>query len=96
MATEYRLESVADFLAVPEDKLAECFADFATWLRLARTAAAVEKIFGHGVEFSTDGFVWRDDGISGLSALDLITGSGEHIATVELGDQFAAAGKERT
>lgn len=58
MSDQYELRTIADFIAVPEDRLAECLTDFATWLSLARQTnafnAAAKNLLGEGVSFGLD------------------------------------------
>lgn len=85
---EYRIATIADFLAVPADKQVECLRDFDTWLRLAREAAGVNEIvsglLGGAVAFSTEYFTWADDGVSGLSSLDLKDEGSDRVTRLDL------------
>lgn len=87
MSAEYRLQTIADFLAVPEDKLQDCFRDFSEWLSLARQAERINEInrtiFGEGVSFSMESFSWVDDGQAGISAIDFVT-DGDTLGRVDL------------
>lgn len=73
-APEYRIAKLADFLAVPAEKQAECLRDFEMWLQMAREQTAVNQIMsdmlGGVVKFNVEYFTWCDDGISGLSSID--------------------------
>ena len=77
MAAEYRISTLADFLAVPEDKIDVCLADFKTWLGMARDPSGLTQMVDNltgtpgAARFLTDGFTWVDDGIAGLTALDI-------------------------
>ena len=75
MNDEYRIETVKDFLAVPEDKRDECLRDFKIWLGsigVFRTALA--ELVGIDESFvRTDTFIWLDDGKAGISGARVVT-----------------------
>lgn len=75
MSTEYEISSLADFLAVPHEKQAECLRDFETWLNMARQREEADRLLkvmlGSGVAFDTRSFFWIDDGIAGVTALQI-------------------------
>lgn len=73
MKKEFEIKTVADFLAVPEEKLDECMRDFEHWVKLAR---AMGELLGHGV-MVVDRFVWVDDGQPGVSSVEVVVGRTE-------------------
>lgn len=78
MSNEYRISTIADFLAVPEDKIDACLADFKQWISIAREPSTLETAIDDlagapgSTKFMTVGFTWVDDGIPGLSAVDIV------------------------
>jgi hypothetical protein len=81
---EYEINSLFDFLKVPENKQAECLEDFGTWLTLCRNAGSIkadlaEEFPGISASLSTEGFVWIDDGAQGVSDVSFSV-NGEEIA----------------
>jgi hypothetical protein len=92
MNTEYKIEAIADFLVIPDEKLASCLEDFAAWIRVSRRAADYEKVLGDmldakgQIKMIMDGFTWRDDGISGVRAFD-IESDGESLGRIEVPEQ---------
>lgn len=91
---EYEIETVADFLDVPEDRLAACLADFQGWLRLARsdqTDGLLRTMLGAHGSFVNDRFLWRDDGKSGITFLNLIDkDTGETMARIDMSAKESA------
>jgi len=65
MTIEYRINSLKDFLDVPEDKQAQCLEDFGVWLRFCRLHSP--DAFGPHTTLSTDSFMWIDDDVRGVS-----------------------------
>lgn len=88
MSAEYRIASIADFLAVPAEKQAECLRDFNSWLVQARQHEAISahlsSTLGGKVTFSTSNFTWVDDGVSGCSALDFHEEGGDRVARLPM------------
>lgn len=84
----YPLRTVADFAAIPADRIDACLADFASWLRVSRKSQAIgdaaTKALGGTVTFDSGGFTWVDDGIVGIQQVD-IQCDGETIATWQIG-----------
>lgn len=65
---EYRIEHVTDMLAVPSEKWPEMLADFQEWLELR---AACQPLVEAGL-MEVDPFIlWMDDGVRGLSTLEI-------------------------
>jgi hypothetical protein len=78
-APRYRIKSVGDFLAVPVDKRGDCLKDFAFWLSMADKKDAIDKaligLFGipdDSTPLSITTFVWVDDGIEGISSVEIV------------------------
>jgi len=65
----YEIVTLADFLKVPQDLIPACLADFDDYVSMCRELADIK-----GVEPIK--FTWINDGISGISAVNLIIGSG--------------------
>ena len=65
-AATYQIETVADFLRVPEDRIADCLAEFADYLSMARgiieQADIAGELIGAVVAAKIDPFEWTDDG----------------------------------
>lgn len=68
-APRYEIKSVRDFLAVPEDRIADCLREFATMLEMARAAtglldAVSDEVAEPGAIRWRMGetFTWVDDG----------------------------------
>lgn len=65
-APRYEIERVSDFLKVPQDRIADCLAEFKEFLGLAHEMQDVTKAVGEVV--GADGsceigpFTWIDDG----------------------------------
>lgn len=64
----YELRTVADFMALPPEKMDACLLDFAAWLAMHMKAREIAGQFR--IATPTDVFAWVDDG--------------KHIATVTL------------
>lgn len=75
MTDEYRIETVKDFLKVPEDKRDECLRDFKTWLDtiegLQSALAELADIDKNLVRIDT--YIWLDDGKAGVSGIRVVT-----------------------
>lgn len=59
-ASEYRIRTVGDFMAVPEDCRDVCLREFAVWLSIGETAKKL--LTGIPAKWPTT-FVWIDDGL---------------------------------
>jgi|ERR1700730_3819879 len=63
----YRIRTVWDFLAVPEERLSECLREFAIMLEMARASvglmdAVSDELLGDGrLRWRAQDFVWVDD-----------------------------------
>lgn len=83
MIAEYRIATIADFLAVPAEKQDECLRDFGLWLGMARDQAAISAGLSEALDgkvtFSTSEFTWIDDGVAGCSALDFREEGGDRV-----------------
>lgn len=66
MREKYVITTVGDFLNVPEERQADCLAEFGDFLGMARGMAELAKIAGEvvGVDASAQigSFTWIDDG----------------------------------
>jgi hypothetical protein len=77
MSNEYPISSVADFLAVPEDKVDACLADFKSWISLARHSSVISTMLDaiagapDVCTFLNHSFIWIDNGIPGLRHIDI-------------------------
>jgi hypothetical protein len=101
---EYRIATIADFLAVPAEKQADLLRDFRLWLDHARSQAddvsrELGDLLGGRFSFDTTYFTWIDDGIAGVSALDLRDDDSDRVVRLgvarpeeksEIGAQVAA------
>jgi hypothetical protein len=70
-AKTYRLSTVADFQAIPPERLDSCLCDFIAWLALHR-ATRIMQAHGHleGLTLpSMDCFEWLDDGKHDLTII---------------------------
>lgn len=67
MSKEYEITTAVDFLTVPAEKLDECLADFKIWIESCRAIGDVI-----GVEFIVNRFVWIDDGVLGISSVEIL------------------------
>jgi len=65
MNAEYQINSLNDFLDVPEDKQKQCLEDFGAWLKFCRNHS-LSDVFGPQT-LSTDSFMWIDDDVRGVS-----------------------------
>lgn len=65
-ATHYKIDCVADFLAVPVDRIDDCLAEFKDFLGLARDMKELTKTLGEVIgadgTSEVEGFTWIDDG----------------------------------
>jgi hypothetical protein len=78
MHNKYPIETLADFLAVPEASIDACLADFKEWLALARNTAPIAEELNAVLEAAGAGsvpllhsFTWIDDGIVGLTGIEI-------------------------
>lgn len=77
---EYRIERVADILAVPQEKWPALLSDLGEWLELR---LAIKPLVDAGLMEADSNLVWCDDGISGVSKLE-----------IEVVDSLGAAGAQ--
>jgi len=65
-APEYVIATVGDFLEVPKDRQADCLAEFADFLKMARGIVELAEIAGEIMEGNAAAqigpFTWIDDG----------------------------------
>ena len=67
---QYTIRTVGDFVAVPEDRVAACLAEFAEFLTLAREVSELTRAAGGVVvhcEFPE--YTWIDDGRRDVSVM---------------------------
>jgi hypothetical protein len=88
MSSEYRIKALSDFLTIPAEKMGEALRDFAIWLDMRRDRSELEGLISDliGVADSVkfgDEFIWVDDGVTGLSQIDLVATGGELIASIK-------------
>jgi hypothetical protein len=89
VSKEYRISSIKDFLAIPEESIAACLADFKAWIGLAREGSEFSKDFNDligipdATSFIQDSFIWLDDGLSGISRIQLTDHEGEEFVRIE-------------
>lgn len=99
MSTEYRIASIADFLAVPAEKQDELLRDFSTWLDAARKHEEISRhatvMLGGAVTFRTDSFTWIDDGVAGCSAFDVRDDGNDNVVRVHFGAAPAHPGEQK-
>ena len=81
--TEYEITSLADFTAIPPDRLSACLADFGHTvtcvdndLRFLQGEAemlekAIEEMAGGRAKMDGNHFTWIDDGVPGISAVEV-------------------------
>jgi hypothetical protein len=71
----YEIRTLADFLKVPKDKRVSMIVDFLHWLAICDDKELIDAqmsgLLGCGAPLMTDVFTWNDDGVTGLSGLDL-------------------------
>jgi hypothetical protein len=84
MGHTYEIETAADFVKVPADRMDECLKDFVQWVEFARVmnelGTALGKEVGVDEVFSGQRFVWTDNGKPGIS--------GVRITVKETGEDF--------
>lgn len=68
MATEYQIDTVADFEKVPDDRICDCLQEFVICLLKAR------EIRKQKPRLSFHGMAWIDDGIPGFRSVNLTIG----------------------
>lgn len=69
---QYRIESLNDFLRVPEDRLLACLEEFVDWLEITRRMDALVRTIApdHPADqpiLTATSFVWIDDGARNMS-----------------------------
>lgn len=62
---KYRIESLNDFLAIPEDRIDECLLDFKEWIAVS---SVIKK---SGVSMVSYGFIFVDDGLRGIGDIHI-------------------------
>lgn len=61
-APTYKIKSITDLLAVPEDRLAECLRELPAWLAALRAFHALHQQLGRQAFKLPDTYEWIDDG----------------------------------
>jgi hypothetical protein len=94
MTAEYSISSLKDFLAVPPESIDACLADFKVWLEAARQPKEfsndMNELLGmeSALSFSHDGFIWIDDGLSGIHHIQIVDASDDsEIARISFVEQ---------
>ena len=85
MTTEYQINSLNDFLDVPEDKQKQCLEDFGAWLKFCRHHSLSDE-FGPHTTLSTDELSWIDDDVRGISDVSLSVNGYEIGRLSEIGE----------
>jgi hypothetical protein len=91
MSNEYTIATLDDFLAVPEDRIGACLADFQEWIRINRRKQDIEtdlceylEVESGMVTLNSAKFIWCDDGIAGLRAIEVRGKDGSLHGRVEM------------
>ena len=69
---EYKIDKITDFLEVPEDRIDDCLAEFATFLEFLRAILVFAKLgaetqgMGQDELYKLMGFTWVDNGKEGI------------------------------
>lgn len=94
MTNEYRIAAIKDFLAVPDESIDACLADFKVWLQVARQpkdfSSDMNDLIGvpNALSFSDESFTWLDDGLSGIVHIDIVNAADDSpIGRLSLGEQ---------
>lgn len=88
----YEIHTVLDFLKVPRKRRAACLRDFKKYLSMAddlrsHVAAALGVAVEHG-----NRFVWVDDGVVGLSQVNIVSG-GKTVLSITAEPEAPASGE---
>lgn len=67
---QYEITTIADLLQIPDDKLDDCLADLKIWIGIRKEFNALPEFLREYLNLS-DVFVWKDDGIRGISQIRL-------------------------
>jgi len=66
--SKYVIKNLEDFFQIPEEKLSECLTDFFYWILVGKQ---IKDDSGLNKIVSLDGFKWIDDGIQGISSIEI-------------------------
>lgn len=69
-SNRYLIKSLEDFYKIPADKIEDCLKDFAVWLEFGRALDMFQDLIGVKC-MEREGFIWIDDGNSGLSEINI-------------------------
>jgi hypothetical protein len=92
VSKEYNISSIKDFLSIPVESLDACLADFRAWVELARGGSELANDLNdflgvpNATTFMLDSFIWIDDGISGISRVQLSDAAGDERARISFED----------
>jgi hypothetical protein len=95
MTAEYQITSLKDFFAIPPESIDACLADFKKWIELARAPNTLTEDFNtlvgieSAVTFRDDSFVWIDDGIVGITRIELRDGKTGEAVRISIEDDAA-------
>lgn len=80
----YAIRTVADFLAVPRDRLDLCIRDFREWIRMADALAFANDVIGAPImKMNADVFQWINDDKRQAYVI-IRDGNGDEIATATI------------
>lgn len=78
----YEIETVADFLTVPNDRIAICLDEFSAWIESAKALGELIESLSEMADIAPDGvvefkkIVWIDDGMKNVT-IELVEKAGE-------------------
>lgn len=91
MSNKHLIMTVADFSAIPADKIDACLADFADYLSIVRNGAELSEAAGNllglpakSLSLNESCFLWIDDGIKGISGAQFSNEQGVVIGRIDL------------
>lgn len=90
MPNKYEIRTIKDMISVPADKRGAMLSDLLIWLTMTDDRAEIEsklsKILGSPTSVDDSVFTWIDDGIEGLSGLNLTYSNSNGTVCIELED----------
>lgn len=89
---EYRITTIESMAQIPEDKLGAFIIDFYHYLLFCRNDSHLKIVSSLDLPDGmtkprNDGFVWRDDGIEGIPAVDFHDPDGRKLGRIPLGTE---------
>jgi hypothetical protein len=79
----YRIETLADMLTIPEDRREVFLTDLAIWLEIYKPLSDLAAEISNGTVLKAATYMtWKDDGISGVSAICIGVGD-KTVATID-------------